>query len=63
MPESNRPSQISMHNIPVGSGLGAAVLIVVLLSGLALELPMRPALLGMGAGVFGGLALIAFRRR
>jgi hypothetical protein len=55
--------QISMHSIPVGSGLGAAALISVLLLGMAVELPMGPALWGMGTGVLGGFALIAWRSR
>lgn len=54
--------RISMHSIPVGSGLGAAVLIAMLLLGMAVELPMQPAIWGMAAGVFGGLGLIAWRR-
>ena len=57
-----RKPEISMHSIPVGSGLGAAALIVALLVGLAIELPMQPALWGMGAGVLGGLLLIAWRK-
>jgi hypothetical protein len=55
-------ARITMHSIPVGSGPGAAMLIAVLLIGMAVELPMQPALWGMGAGLLGGLALIAWRR-
>jgi hypothetical protein len=62
MTDSPKP-QISMHSIPVGSGLGAAALIAILLLGMAAELPMQPALWGMGAGVLGGIALIAWRGR
>lgn len=61
MPDVHK-AQISMHSIPVGSGLGAAALIVVLLLGVAAELPMQPALWGMGGGVLGGLLLIVWRR-
>ena len=55
-------ARITMHSIPVGSGIGAAALIMVLLSGMAAELPMQPALWGMTAGVFGGLLLVVWRR-
>lgn len=56
------PAQISMHSIPVGGSVGAAALIAILLLGMSLELSMQPAIYGMGAGLLGGLALIAFRR-
>lgn len=61
MPDDQRKVQISMHSIPVGSGLGAAALIAALLLAMAVELPMQPAVWGMGAGVLAGIALIAWR--
>jgi hypothetical protein len=57
--------QINMQRIPVGSGVGAAVLIAILLLGLFLDLP-GVRITAIGGGVIGLLlagALIVWRRR
>jgi hypothetical protein len=56
--------QINTQSIPVGSSMGAALLIVVLLVGLFLDLPgVRGTAVGGGVGVLLGAALIWRRRR
>jgi high-affinity Fe2+/Pb2+ permease len=57
--------QINMQRIPVGSGLGAALLIVILLMGMFLELPRirGNAVAGGGIGLVLAVALIWWRRR
>ena len=57
--------QINMQRIPVGSSVGAAMLIAILLLGLFLDLPgVRITAIGGGAiGLVLAGALIAWRRR
>ena len=57
--------QINMQRIPVGSSVGAGVLIAILLLGLFLDLPgVRGTAIGGGAvGLLLAGALIAWRRR
>ena len=57
--------QINTQRVPVGSGFGAAVLIVVVLIGMFLDLPgLRGTAVGGGAiGLLLGVALIWRRRR
>ncbi len=57
--------QINTQRIPVGSGFGAAVLIVVVLTGMFLDLPgLRETAVGGGTiGLLLGVALIWRRRR
>ena len=57
--------QINTQRIPVGSSIGAAVLIVILLVGMFLDLPgVRGTAMGGGAiGVMLAWALIWWRRR
>jgi hypothetical protein len=58
-------AQINTQRIPVGSGIGAALLIVILLLGLFLDLPgVRATAIGGGTiGLLLGAALICWRRR
>jgi hypothetical protein len=57
--------QINMQRIPVGSSMGAALLIVIVLVGLLLDLPgVRATAIGGGAvGLLLAVALIWWRRR
>jgi hypothetical protein len=57
--------QINTQRIPVGSGIGAALLIIVLLVGMFLDLPgVRGTALGGGAiGFLLAAVLIGWRRR
>lgn len=61
----NELVQINTQRIPVGRGVGAAALIVILLTGLFLDLPgvRGTAVWGGIVGVLIALALIAWRRR
>lgn len=63
--DSTRPVQITTQRIPVGSSVGAAVLIAVVLVGLFLDLPgvRGTAIVGGGLGLLFAGALIAARRR
>jgi hypothetical protein len=60
-----RNVQINMQSIPVGSGFGAAALIVIVLTGLFLDLPgvRGTAIGGAAAGVLFAGILIWWRRR
>jgi hypothetical protein len=57
--------QINMQRIPVGSSLGAALLIVLLLVGMFLDLPRirGTAIAGGAVGLVLAVALISWRRR
>jgi hypothetical protein len=61
----DKPPQINMQRIPVGRGLGAGVLIAILLTGLFLDLPgVRGTTIGGAAiGLLIAAALIGWRRR
>jgi hypothetical protein len=65
MPDDKRNVQIDMQRIPVGSSIGAAVLIAMLMVGMFLDLPgiRGVAVAGGAVGVLFGLGLIAWRRR
>ena len=63
--QDNQNVQINTQRIPVGSGIGAALLIVILLVGLFLDLPgVRGTAIGGGAiGLLFAASLIWWRRR
>jgi hypothetical protein len=63
--EDRQSVQINTQRIPVGSSIGAGVLIVILLVGMFLDLPgIRATAIGGGtAGLLLGLGLIRWRRR
>ncbi len=65
MPDDARNVEIRMDRIPVGRGLAAAVVIVVLLGAMLLELPSLrlPALVGVVGGLIVGAVLILRHRR
>ena len=60
-----QPVQINIQRVPVGSGIGAALLIAVLLAILLFSLPgLRPtAFWGSSIGVLLAVSLIVWRRR
>jgi hypothetical protein len=61
---TDRNVEIRMDRIPVGGGIGAAVVIVTLLGAMILELEglRLPAILGLIGGLVIGCALIVWRR-
>lgn len=65
MPDDDRNVEIRIDRIPVGRGLGAALVIVVLLGVMLVELPglRLPALAGVAGGVLIGAVLIWWHRR
>ena len=65
MAVETRNVQINTQKIPVGSSIGAAVLIAIVLLGLFLDLPgvRRTVLAGGGFGLLFALSLIGWRRR
>ena len=65
LPMEGRPPQINTQQIPVGRGVGAGVLIAILLIGLFLDLPgvRGTAIGGATIGLLIAAVLIAWRRR
>jgi hypothetical protein len=65
MPRAALPVEINTQRIPVGSSLGAAALIAIVLTGLFLDLPgvRGTAIWGGVGGLLFALTLIAWRRR
>jgi hypothetical protein len=61
----DRDGQITMSRIPIRGGIGAFVLIVILVAAVLAELPQlrRPFLGGVGLGLVFAVALILWRRR
>jgi hypothetical protein len=59
-----RDARIDMQSIPVGSSIGAAVLVAILLGTMFYSLPgLRPVVVwGAAAGVVFGVGLIVWRR-
>jgi hypothetical protein len=64
MSDDLRNVQINIQKIPVGSGIGAGLLIAVLLLGMAFELPaVRTwAIAGLTIALIVGVSLILWRR-
>jgi hypothetical protein len=65
MPDDPRVVQINTQKIPVGRGLGAALLIATVLMGMFLDLPgvRGTAVAGGAVGLLVALVLIGWRRR
>ena len=65
MAGDTRNVQINTQKIPVGSSIGAAVLIAIVLLGLFLDLPgvRGTVIVGGGFGLLFALALVRWRRR
>ena len=61
----DRRAEISIDHIPIRGGVGALLLIAVLIAAMLIELPQLrwPTLAGIGAGVVLGGGLILWRRR
>jgi hypothetical protein len=61
----DRQQDISMHHIPIRGGIGAAVLIAIIIAAMLVELPqLRWPVLGSAAlGLIFAVALILWRRR
>jgi hypothetical protein len=65
MNNQDQEAEIRIDRIRVGGGIGAAIVIVVLVGAMALDLPSlrTPVVVGILGGVIVGAALIAWHRR
>jgi len=63
--DQDRDPQINISRIPVGGGIGALAVVVILLGVLVGALPRLRwlAVYGIGTGLIFGIALILWRRR
>jgi len=65
MPDDDRNVEIRIDRIPVGTGIGAALAILVLLGAMLVEIPALrlPALAGVAGGAVLGVVLIIWHIR